>query len=189
MKKVIALSFLVSSIAFSAVAQDKEGPGKFGIRAGWHSALVTRDGAGILNTEPLNTFYVGVFKEKQLASILNIGSGLEYFQNGFQSSVIDLKRKLHYVSLPVYLKVKVGPVFATGGTAFNFKVAENIKFLDTSLDPLTEKSRIFDLPLQVGLGVKVFFISIEARYNWGMINLNEIGTRNQYLQVGLAASF
>jgi hypothetical protein len=32
------------------------------------------------------------------------------------------------VSVPLYLKVKVGPVYATGGTALNFKVAENTKF-------------------------------------------------------------
>ena len=189
MKKVIFLTLFVINITLIAVAQDKKDRGQFGVRAGWHSALVTRDGAGILSTEPLNTFYVGIFKEKKLASVLYFGAGLEYFQNGFQSSVIDLKRKLHYISLPLYLKVKLGPVFATGGTALNFKVAENIRFKDTSLDPLTEKSRIFDLPLHVGLGVKIFMISIEARYNWGMINLNELGTKNQYFQLGLAVSF
>jgi len=189
MKKIAVIGLFILGIVISVSAQDKDEPGKFGVRAGWHSAQVTIDGAGILSTDPLNTFYVGIFKEKKLMPILYFGGGLEYFQNGFQSTLIDLQRKLHYISLPLYLKVKLGPVYATGGTALNFKIAENTKFLDSSMDPLTEKSKIFDLPLQVGVGVKILMLSIEARYNWGMINLNDFGTKNQYFQLGLGVSF
>ena len=116
-------------------------------------------------------------------------SGLDYFKNGFESNLIDLQRKLHYISVPMYLKVKLGPVYATGGTALNFKVAENNKFLDESMDPLSEKSNVFDMPLQVGLGLKILMLSLEARYNWGMLNLNDNEAKNEYFQLGLAVSF
>ena len=188
MKKFIIITLVLLSVVQSSFAQDDK-PGKFGIRAGYHAAMVSVDGNQIAGTVGLNAFYVGLFKEKKLVPMLRFGSGLEYFQNGFESNVIDLKRILHYVSVPLYLKVKLGPVYATGGTALNFKVAENNKFLDESMDPLSEKSKIFDMPLQVGLGVQILMISIEARYNWGMINLNDVGAKNQYLQLGLAVSF
>lgn len=188
MKKFIIITLVLLSAVQSNFAQDKK-PGKFGIRAGWHAAIIVLDGAQIATTDPLNTFYVGIFKEKKLVPMLRFGSGLEYFQNGFESNLIDLQRKLHYLSVPLYLKVKLGPIYATGGTALNFKIAENTKFLDASMDPLTEKSKIFDLPLQAGLGVKILMLSLEARYNWGMLNLNDIGSKNQYFQLGLAVSF
>jgi len=32
--------------------------------------------------------------------MLHFGSGLEYFQNGFESNSVDLQRKLHYILKP-----------------------------------------------------------------------------------------
>jgi len=190
MKKLTILTVIVFATVMSAFAQDKESekPSKFGIRAGYHSAFMVIDGAGLAGTEPLNTFYLGVFKEYKLIPMLYAGGGLEYFQNGFQSTIIDLKRKLHYVSVPLYLKVKLGPVYATGGTALNFKVAEKNILAGASVDPLSEKSDVFDLPLQAGIGVKILMFSIEARYNWGMLDVNN-GVKNQYFQLGLAVFF
>ena len=57
------------------------------------------------------------------------------------------------------------------------------------MDPLTEKSNVFDMPLQVGLGVKILMLSLEARYNWGLLDLNDEGAKNQYFQLGLAVFF
>ena len=188
MKKFIMIALVLLSAVQLSFAQDDK-PSKFGIRAGYHAAMISRNGNQVAGTVGLNTFYVGIFKEKKLIPMLHFGSGIEYFQNGFESNLIDLKRKLHYVSVPMYLKVKLGPFYATGGTALNFKIAENIKFLDESMDPLSEKSKIFDMPLQVGVGFKILMVSIEARYNWGMMNINDIGIKNQYLQVGLGVSF
>jgi len=127
-------------------------------------------------------------KLNKLIPMLYAGGGLEYFQNGFQSTLIDLKRKLHYISVPLYLKVKFGPVYATAGTALNFKLAEKNILAGASVDPLSEKSDVFDLPLQAGIGVKILMFSIEARYNWGMLDVNN-GVKNQYFQLGLAVFF
>ena len=188
MKKNIMITLVLLSAVQSSFAQDDK-PGKIGIRAGYHAAMISIDGDQIAGTVGLNAFYVGLFKEKKLVPMLRFGSGLEYFQNGFESNLIDLQRKLHYLSVPLYLKVKLGPVYATGGTALNFKVAENNKFLDESMDPLSEKSKIFDMPLQLGLGFKILMLSVEARYNWGMLEINDVGAKNQYLQLGIAVSF
>lgn len=188
MKKIIIISLVLLSAVQSTFAQNEK-PQKIGIRAGYQSSTIAVDGSQFASTVGLNSFYLGVFKEKKLVPMLHFGVGLEYLQNGFESNLVDLQRRLHYISAPLYLKVKVGPVYATGGTALNIKVAENTEFLDASMDPLTEKSNWFDLPLQAGLGIKILMFSLEARYNWGMLNLNDIGAKNQYVQLGLAMSF
>ena len=188
MKNSAIILLVVFGAVLSTYAQDKKS-GKFGIRAGYHSAIIMVDGAQFASTVALNSFYVGFFKERKIVPMLHFGTGLEYFQNGFESNLIDLQRKLHYVSAPLYLKVKLGPVYATGGTALNFKVAENNTLSDISGDPLSEKSNWFDMPLQVGLGVKILMVSLEARYNWGMLEINDIGAKNQYFQLGAAVSF
>jgi hypothetical protein len=121
--------------------------------------------------------------------MLRFGKGLEYFQNGYESNLVDLQRRLHYLSAPLYLKVKLGSVYATGGTALNFKVAENAKYQDELIDTLAEKSNWFDMPLQAGLGINILMLAIEARYSWGMLELNDTGAKNQYVQLGLAVLF
>lgn len=57
------------------------------------------------------------------------------------------------------------------------------------LDPLNiEKTVFYDMPLQLGVGIKILIFSVEARYNWGLIDMKN-GAKNQYLQLGFTASF
>ena len=80
-------------------------------------------------------------------------------------------------------------MFVLTGVGANFKVSEKV-FLDgTSTTPSDEdKSNFFDIPFYLGAGAKIWFISIEARYHWGLLDVNE-GYSNQYLQIGAAVSF
>ena len=182
MKKTTLLALLVLTTVLSTYAQKSS---KFGIRAGWSSASMFENGSELPGAEPLNSFYIGVFKEYKLIPMLHAGGGLEYLQNGFEYKDIDQQSKLNYLSVPLYLKVKLGPVYATGGTALNFKVNES-----GVSPPSVEKSNVFDLPLQVGIGVKILMFSVEARYNWGLLEVyNNAPAKNQYLQVGAAVSF
>jgi len=145
------------------------------------------DGDQLSGTDRMNSFYVGLFKEKKIASILRFGSGLEYFKNGYNIND-NLKRELHYLSVPLYLKVKVAFLYATGGTALNFRVSEKLPG-NVLLDPLNnEQTAWFDMPLQLGLGVKILMFSVEARYNWGLFDMYN-DSRNQYFQAGFTVSF
>lgn len=176
----------VNTVAAQESSKESK-PARLGVRAGWNYAAMFTDKDILKGTDPLNSFYIGVFKEKKLVPLLWLGSGLDYMQNGYIISD-NIKRQIHYISVPLYLKVKVGPVYATGGTGFNFKVAENLP--GTSLlDPLNNKSsNFFDMPFQLGAGLKILMFSIEARYNWGMLLANQ-NASNQYLQVGFTVSF
>ena len=99
-------------------------------------------------------------------------------------------RMLHYISLPNYLKFKLGPAFLLGGVAPSFKVAVKVKVGGENVNPLdANKSNWFDIPAFAGGGVKILFITVEARYHWGLVKLNDDGYMNQYFQLGAGFSF
>jgi len=185
---------LMTAIAFMGIivvcGQDKEKDSQKvgGIRVGWHAASLIEDGTKPDTAHNLNSFYVGFFRDTKIMPMLRFGSGLEYFQNGM-SYTGDAKRVLHTISVPLDLKVKLGPVFALGGIAANFKVSEKIKINGEYVSPLnSDKSAWFDLPLFLGAGVKILFVTIEARYHWGLIEVRD-GKHSQYFQLGAALSF
>ena len=79
----------------------------------------------------------------------------------------------------------------------DFKVGEKEVIMGQEIEKTSaNKANVFDLPVFLGAGVKIFFLTIEARYSWGMIDVYD-GTANseyddsktQYLQVGAAISF
>ena len=183
---VLAAVFFLGII--TVYAQDKNADKIGGIRGGFQSAVMVEDGSKADTANNLKTFYVGLFRDQKLVPILFFGSGIEYFQNGSRYPN-DSKRVLHMVSIPLYLKLKIGPVFALGGIAGNFKVAEKIYVGDTkSKPPDGDKSKWFDGAAFAGVGLKILFITVEARYHWGLIESNN-GLYNRYLQIGAGLSF
>jgi hypothetical protein len=186
--KLLCVVLLASSLTFSVVAQDKGNNRVGGIRLGYHGAGMFMESDMYPGSEGLGTFYAGLFRDNQIISLLHFGTGLEYFQNGIKFSG-DNKRALYYLSIPLDLKLKLGPVFALTGLAPSFKVAERVVVDGNSSKPGSDdKSAWFDAPFFVGGGLKILFITIEVRYHWGLIDVYE-GYNNRYLQIGAGLSF
>ena len=121
-------------------------------------------------------------------TMLHFGKGIEYFQNGL-SYTANSQRKLHTLSIPLYLKFKIGPVFALGGAGANFKISEKFTAGDLEVSPTdSDKSNWFDVPVFLGAGVKIWFVSVEARYHWGLMEVRN-DLKSQYFQLGAAVSF
>jgi len=168
--------------------EKKEGNKVGGIRAGYHSAALADYGSEPDTANSLNSFYVGFYRDTKIIPLLHFGTGMEYFQNGMKYSTNN-KRVLHTVSVPLDLKLKLGPVFALGGFAANFKVSEKVVIEDNVSNPIeSDKSEWFDIPFFLGAGVKIFFVTIEARYHWGLLDVRD-GKHSQYLQIGAGISF
>lgn len=194
MKKISVL-FLSALFIFSfnsLIAGDDDDNSKIGgIRAGWQYSGIYENGNLPEGSAPMSSFYVGLYKELKLVPLLRLGGGVEYSQVGLISdnAQIDNSIKLHYVYIPIYLKVKLGPVYALGGASPSFKVGEKVIFLGEEITlENDDKANVFDVPLYLGLGFQIFFVGIEARYNWGMIDVYD-NSKNQYLQVGATISF
>jgi hypothetical protein len=189
MKKgtLIILSMVLAS-AFQLQAQDEDKPKIGGIRGGYHLATMVEDGSKPDTAKNLSSFYVGLFKDQKIAKILYWGSGIEYFQNGLKYSK-GSNVKMHTISVPVNLKVKIGPVYGRGGITANFMVKEKIEYQDRKYDPeKSEKANWFDSAVFAGVGVEILFLSVEARYHWGLIDAKN-GLYNRYFQLGATVTF
>ena len=184
--KAILYLFMVSFIFLSSQshAQSSEMSYSNGIRAGWHYAGMFRSGTQKFSN--LNSFYVGLFGETRVSENWSGGSGLEYFQNGFENGNGNFR--MHTISLPIYVKPNIGPVYGTAGLALNFKLGDNRE----DFPNVVTETKFFDIPLTLGAGVELGPVIIEAKYYWGLFNAAYIdgkGHKNQYLQAGLGFKF
>ena len=187
LNSVLVFSMVLLVISTDGHAQ-KDGDRVGGLRFGWHHSAFYDDGNAVSDADPMQSFYAGFFRDNKIVSLLSFGSGLEYYQNGIKYSD-DNKLALHYVSVPLNVKIKLGPVFALTGFAPSFKVAERIITDGNSSTPSDDqKSEWFDVPFFVGAGVKIIFITIEARYHWGLLEVNN-GLNSRYFQLGVGLSF
>jgi hypothetical protein len=190
MKKtaLLCMSTLLLWVCSTQAQDPKESHKVGGIRAGFQAAGLFENGSKPDTSNSLNSFYVGFYRDTRIIPLLHFGAGVEYFQNGMKYSS-NTSRVLHTVSVPLDLKLKLGPVFALTGFAANFKVSEKIIYGDESSNPLeADKSEWFDIPFFLGAGIKIWFVSVEARYHWGLLEVRN-GKHSQYFQVGAAISF
>lgn len=187
---IILISILLTAFhCFPAQAQKgNQEHSVSGIRGGWHTATLLEDGTEPNEANNLNSFYIGFFSDNKIAPLLYFGKGLEYFQNGLTYAG-DSERRLHTLSIPLYLKLKLGPVYGLGGIAGNVKISEKFTMSDYELNSGdNDKSNWFDAPVFVGAGVKILAISVEARYHWGLLEVRN-NLKSQYFQIGAALSF
>ena len=152
--------FFVFNINTAYAGGDDDGGGKtIGIRAGWQLSGIYEDGSLPADFDKNSGFYLGLFKDIKIIPLLKLGTGLEYGQVGIvrDSVNVNKKRILHYIAVPIDLKVKLGPVFALAGASLNFRVADKRTRNDQPTDiPDGLESNVFDIPLFVGAGVKYF---------------------------------
>ena len=184
---VLAVALIIGLFSSEMIAQEKgEGDRVGGIRVGYHASQYYD--AGNAYGDPMQSFYVGLFRDTKIIPLLHFGSGLEYYKNGIKTDDSNM-RDLHYLTIPLNLKLKIGPVFALGGFSPSFKVAERITIDGNTEKPTdAQKAEWFDIPLFLGAGVKIWFVSLEARYHWGMMEVTD-GYKAQSFQLGAGISF
>lgn len=190
-KNYFLVALVIVLTSFSAYAGDDDKDFQKGIRAGFQSStFIISD---VNNTDPYSSFYVGLLAEKKLIPLLRFGAGLEYHQTGVKMENTDIKIVRSNFSIPLYGKVKLGPVFATAGVSPSFGLGEKLHVGDESEKLEGDNAlKTFDMPLQLGLGVKILIFSIDARYNIGLPNLSNYegeSTKQNYLQVGASIYF
>jgi len=184
--RLITLATLL--IAFSLPRFAFADGGKIGARAGYQLSNIYKNTTS-LSKQPLNSFYVGIFSEHKIVPLLSIGSGLEYSQVGSVDDN-DLSVKMHYIGIPTYLRVKLGPLYAVAGGTISFKIAEQWKLVGKDIDT-TDPASWFDIPVYGGIGVQILMFRVEARYHWGTFDLYDKkleGYKSQYLQIGVAVA-
>ena len=166
------------------VAQDEEDEKMYkGIKFGYQNSQLSESEWG-----ELSSFYAGFFAAKKLGAskLFSIYTGLEYYETGTHEND-DNTIKLSYISLPINLRIKLGPVYGFGGINPSFKIAEKVKILGADAKDLVDFT-VFDMGGQLGLGAKIAFIGVEVKYNLGFIDIGN-GNKTSHLQAGLCIYF
>lgn len=185
-RALIAAAVLVGLTISAGHAQNVLVGKRNGIRAGYQLAQVY---AGDDQVDgDLDAFYVGYERGITLgAGILSMNTGLEYQQNGHRADA-DNVRRIHYLGIPVGLRVKLGPVFAQAGLNGLFRVAETYTINGNDALDDDNASDFFDAAAHVGAGFRFLAFTVEARYHQGLIT-GANGNRNSYWQFGAGLAF
>ena len=184
---IFAIAVTIGLFSFEVNAQEKGAGNRVGgIRIGYHSSQFYEDGNSY--GDPIQSIYIGLYRDNKIIPMLHFGSGLEYYKNGGKIDDANM-RELYYLSVPLDLKFKIGPVFALAGFSPSFKVADRITIDGNKEKPTdAQKAEWFDIPFFLGAGVKIWVLSIEARYLWGMMEVTD-GYKSQSFQLGVGFSF
>jgi hypothetical protein len=189
MKKTITLIFVLGAFVLSTLssfAGDDDKKVKKGLLGGWQYSNFYKDGNKAWDDHH-SSFYVGVYSNTNLGAsgLIQFCSALMYFQNGSGQDENN-KIKLHYLNIPVSLQVKIGPVYGFAGVNGGIKLGGEIYYMG-------EKSNVKDIStwdagVHAGIGLKILIIGIEAKYNWGLVDIYE-DYNSRYLQLGLKLYF
>jgi hypothetical protein len=178
---VLIIAIMIPSILIAGPKDDESKKIYKGIRGGFQSSSFSVDEGD--SPDGLGSYYIGIFGGKKLgpSKLLSIYSGLTLYQSGVDDNDYGTA-KLTYISLPVSLRVKVGPVYAFGGANAAIKVGESLSGPIEQAENLDFKS--FDAGAQIGVGVKFLMLSAELKYNFGLIEIED-GIKTTHLQAGL----
>ena len=184
--KLTGLMLLIAIVTLSVISTQAQN--KIGIRTGYQNSSLKQDGSMISGTDSYNSFYIGLFKTHRIVPAVHFGYGLEYMTTGTEWNDNSESVVLSNIGIPLYIEGKLGPIFALGGVAANFKINEKYSGLISDSPFGEEKFNTVDFPVFVGAGFKILMFSIEARYHWGLTEINQ-GIKSQYLQLGVGVSF
>jgi hypothetical protein len=182
--KIIVFVALVSCLLFIGIDANAQG---IGVRTGYQEAYTYNEGNRV--GDGLSHFYLGAFKNHKfgVGSLLMLHTGVEYMQKGHRTDDANFRR-INYLSIPVGLRAKLGPIFAQVGVNGNYKLSERYEVNGSDALDSSNRTNSFDLPGHIGLGFKLLIFEIEARYHQGFLDVNN-GNKNSYLQLGAAIEF
>jgi opacity protein-like surface antigen len=181
MKKVILSLALLAGVAGAAQAQD--GP-RFGIRAGISANTLSGD-----NTSDY-TYGLGglggVTANFPLSEMVSIQPELLYNLKGTQIDESDVRLDLHFVDLPIFVKVRTGGLYFEGGPQVGYLLSAKLGGADkASIE--TDQLQRFALGYAAGLGY--YFtegLSLGLRFNGG---INSVGKDDGALDQQRTQSF
>ncbi len=172
------------AVAFAPKAQ-----AQFGVKAGVNVAEMTgRDG----EAASYKTFYhAGLIFQGTIAGPLSIQPEIQYSQQGgsLKGALTDYDTKLHYFTLPVLLKLTLGPVFVEAGPQFGVLVnaTQNgeVQFSSASgsaaygqaeNQTVTDQYKRTDFSAAAGAGLKLGNLTLGGRFVAGLNDINDVKT-------------
>ena len=171
MKKVIFTAMLAVFVSMGAKAQLK-----FGVKTGWNfENFDIRDNIpGQLKKDNFTSWDLGVVAQLPLSGGLHLQPELLYSSQKIKltgTGTTSGTSKISYFQVPVNLLYKVDlllfNIFASGGVYFGYAVDRN-SYASHNLQKT-------DGGVSLGVGAEVLRFQVNARYNWALKNISDIG--------------
>ena len=167
--------------ATEARAQDRGG-----VRVGLNLAnLSGNDVSDLGDTDMRSGLVVGLFGVVPLHQNIAFQPEVLFSQQGakFDDGSDEATIKLDYLQIPLLARFRLGmspsaPVYALFGPSFGFRtnaeVAVNGDTIDDN-DEFEDQTESFDIGLVTGIGVNAGPAVVDARYMWGLRNIDKTG--------------
>jgi hypothetical protein len=187
MKRLCLLTFVVMA-GFAVQAQNVN----IGLKGGLNLATWSNNNSGV-GYQNRAGFNAGLFANVPVSPNLAVQPEVVYSSQGTKYTIGNATHNLslNYVNIPVMLQAKVGSgVYAQVGPQIGFLTgtADKVNGVETNYFSTNDFKKT-DVALGFGLGYAgVSPLGIDARYNLGLTNINNVGSnslKNNVLQLDL----
>ncbi|MFD2718663.1 porin family protein [Hymenobacter monticola] len=170
MKKTLFTLALLAGLTGAAQAQDVS----LGLKAGaTYSSFV---GKQTVNDEYIWGFHAGAFANIGLTDMFAFQPEIIYSQKGSVSNLTDVKKRLHYVDVPLAFHVNADGLFFEAGPQIGFLVGAQQEVGTASIDTKNIYNSL-DFGYLAGLGFqRKKGPGIGLRYNGGFTNIEKAVT-------------
>ena len=186
MKKISLLMFAFF-LVFASYAQSA----KFGLKAGLNAATLSNNQGVDFNTKL--GFHAGLLAHIHLAPSWALQPEVVYSSQGAKYTINDVEHELglNYINIPLQVQYMFNNGFRVQtGPQLGILASVKDKMNDVETGNFTSDDfKPIDIAWSAGLGYLTYSgFGIDARYNFGLNNINDAGTasrRNNVFQVGL----
>lgn len=201
MRRLYLLCCLTLAVAGTLSAQQNN----FGVKAGMnisnHLKKMSVPGVASfkVNTTTLIGYQVGVFYKTKIGHHLSLVPELNFSVTGSKSVFamedrpsFDVKEKLAYLDLPVFLQYNFGPLYIGAGPSVSFLLDSKLKDFDGNDWGGFDYSTV-DAGANATAGVKLIKkLDLKLRYYYGLVNIQKdpgySEVKNRFLNISLLYS-
>ena len=191
LKQIFTLLLLLV-IGGCLMAQESELNVKSGLRFGYQDSKSIRNGVDYKDN--YLSGYIGYFMMKELTHKIAIGTCFEYNISGWKDKSDDKKYERENICIPLFVNLNIGRhLYVHSGVSANFLLGETFTVRNYEMAvPDKYKTHLVSTLAFAGAGIKIFMVSLEARYYLGLNNIStsrDFNVKEAYLQIGARFNF
>jgi hypothetical protein len=191
MKKILfGTTMILGFFVTNAQHHEMKPHAEFGLKGGLNIAGVHIENGANPDARP--SFYLGGLAHIHLTKYFALQPEIMYSGQGFKQTAagIDYKYRLNYINIPVLAQLMAGDGFRIEtGPQLGILAAAHLKSGNTSTD-IKDSYKSVDVAWVIGLGY-IFHsgFGIDARYNLGLSNINDVSATKVNNRVFAAGIF
>jgi len=169
--------FVVTALVGVLGATQAQAQDRGGFRIGLNAATLSTNDETDFDPKVRTGLVVGLFGTVPITDMVAFQPEVLFSQQGakVEEGSDSGKIKLDFVQIPLLAKFKLGansPVHALVGPSFGFRTKAEVEANDET-DDIAEDVEKMDVGLVTGVGINVGPGVVDARYTWGLRNLDK----------------